>query len=158
MRAYIVNQSSRERALKIQFNEQSGSFLLPNISELWKFFQNQLCCLLDKINTQIQEDFEEFFVTKQGFLVSKKYKKKKKKIVLSTMPIQHRVCSSHKITPIYFIRLSKVWSMLHHGSVGRVQSKECYYVFTYTFFAFFFVVVVVVFPHKFVFFTFYFFF
>ena len=25
--------------------------------------------------TQIQEDFEQFFVTKQGFLASKKYKK-----------------------------------------------------------------------------------
>ena len=27
-------------------------------------------------NTQIQEDFEQFFVTKQGFLASKNYKKK----------------------------------------------------------------------------------
>ena len=26
-------------------------------------------------STQIQEDFEQFFVTKQGFLASKKYKK-----------------------------------------------------------------------------------
>ena len=30
------------------------------------------------------------------------------------------VCSSDKMAPIYFLRLSKVWSMLHHGSVGRV--------------------------------------
>ena len=34
---------------------------------------------------------------------------------------------------LYFLRVSKVWSMLHHGSVGRVQSKECYYVFMYFF-------------------------
>ena len=25
---------------------------------------------------------------------------------------------------LYFLRLSKVWSMLHHGSVGRVQIKN----------------------------------
>ena len=39
----------------------------------------------------------------------------------------YRVCSSDKMAPIYFLRLSKVWSMLHHRSVGGVQSKECYY-------------------------------
>ena len=27
---------------------------------------------------------------------------------------------------LYFVRISKVSSMLHHGSVGRVHSKECY--------------------------------
>ena len=32
---------------------------------------------------------------------------------------------------LYFIRIFKVWSMSHHGSVGRVQSKECYIMFTY---------------------------
>ena len=30
--------------------------------------------VLDKINPQVWEDFEQFFVTKQGFLASKKYK------------------------------------------------------------------------------------
>ena len=30
---------------------------------------------------------------------------------------------------LYFLRISKVWSMLHHGSVGQVQSKECYFRF-----------------------------
>ena len=30
---------------------------------------------MDKISTQIQETFEQFFVIKQGFLASKKYKK-----------------------------------------------------------------------------------
>ena len=30
---------------------------------------------MNEANTQIQKDFEQFFVTKQGFLVSKKYKK-----------------------------------------------------------------------------------
>ena len=44
---------------------------------------------------------------------------------------------------LYFLRLSKVWSMLHHGSVGRVQIKNatlsvlssdiCYAFFSYFF-------------------------
>ena len=33
------------------------------------------------------------------------------------------VCSSDKNTPIYFLRLSKVWSISHHGSVGRGHKK-----------------------------------
>ena len=46
---------------------------------------------MDKINTQIQEDFQQFFGTKQGFLASKKYKKKiKKNTVLSKMATQHK--------------------------------------------------------------------
>ena len=65
----------------------------------------------------------------------------------------HRVCSSDKMTPIYFLRLSKVWSMLHHGSVGQVQSKEYYYMFTYTLCIF-----LLLFIIKFVFFSFSFFF
>ena len=36
---------------------------------------------------------------------------------------QSRVCSSDKVTPIYFLRLFKVWSILHHGSVGLVHKK-----------------------------------
>ena len=42
-----------------------------------------------------------------------------------------RVCSSDKMTPIYFLYLFKVWSMLHHGSVWRVHKRNitwCYYV------------------------------
>ena len=46
------------------------------------------------------------------------------------------VCLSDKIALLYFLRLSKVWSMLHHGSVGWVSNKECYYMFTYTFLVF----------------------
>ena len=34
---------------------------------------------------------------------------------------------------LYFLRISKVWSMLHDGSVGQVQSKECYFMLTCTF-------------------------
>ena len=34
--------------------------------------------------------------------------------------------------------------MLHNGSVGRFQSKECFYTFKYTFFFLFWLVVVVV--------------
>ena len=48
---------------------------------------------------------------------------------------------------LYILRISKVWNMLHHGSVGQVQSKECYFTFTYTYATFF--VVVVVFHKKF---------
>ena len=38
---------------------------------------------------------------------------------------------------LHFLRISQVSSMLHHGSVGQVQSKECYFIITYTFLAFF---------------------
>ena len=38
---------------------------------------------------------------------------------------------------LYFLRTSKIWSMLHHGLVGQVQIKECYFIFTYTFVTFF---------------------
>ena len=34
---------------------------------------------------------------------------------------------------LYFLRASKIWSMLHHGSMGRVQNKECNSKSTYTF-------------------------
>ena len=34
------------------------------------------------------------------------------------------VCSSDKIIPKYFLRLCKVWSILHHMSVGRVHNKN----------------------------------
>ena len=37
----------------------------------------------------------------------------------------------------YFHRLSKVSSMLHHGSVDRIQYKECYFMLSYTLIAFF---------------------
>ena len=34
---------------------------------------------------------------------------------------------------LYFLRISKVWSMLYLGSVGRVQRKQYISLFTYTF-------------------------
>ena len=42
-----------------------------------------------------------------------------------------------------FLRLSKVWSMLNHESVGWVQNKECYFMFSSTFWH-----VYIVFYHK----------
>ena len=42
-----------------------------------------------------------------------------------------RVCSSDKMTPIYFLRLSKVWSMLHHGSVWLIHKKMLLNTFMY---------------------------
>ena len=41
----------------------------------------------------------------------------------------HLIISYH----LHFLRISKIWSILHHGSVGQFQSKECYYMLTYTF-------------------------
>ena len=38
---------------------------------------------------------------------------------VTKMFVTSGVCSSDKKTPIYFPRLSKVWSISHHGSVGR---------------------------------------
>ena len=40
-------------------------------------------------------------------------------------------------TSIYFLCFSKVWSMIHHGSVGWSQNKECYFLLSYTFLTFF---------------------
>ena len=39
---------------------------------------------------------------------------------------------------LYCLSISKVCSMLHHGLVGRVHSREYYFILTYTFLAFFF--------------------
>ena len=39
---------------------------------------------------------------------------------------------------LYFLRISKVCNMLHHGSVGRAQNKQCRSVLTYSFLAFLF--------------------
>ena len=33
---------------------------------------------------------------------------------------------------LYFLRIAQVLSFLHYGLFGRVQSKECYFRFTYT--------------------------
>ena len=44
-----------------------------------------------------------------------------------------RVCSSDKMTPIYFLRLSKVWSMLRHGSLWLVHKKMLINSFMYFF-------------------------
>ena len=41
------------------------------------------------------------------------------------------------MTPIYFLHLSKVWRMLHHGSV-RLVHKKCYLIILCTFLAFLF--------------------
>ena len=71
MRAYIVHQSIEHEKF--------------NSTRVWAAFYDQpllsyegfckISCFLEEKNTEIQEDFEQFFVTKQGFLASKKYKK-----------------------------------------------------------------------------------
>ena len=47
-----------------------------------------------------------------------------------------RVCSNCSFRSVYFLRVSKVWSMWHPASVGRVQNKECYFMFPYNFLGF----------------------
>ena len=41
---------------------------------------------------------------------------------------------------LYFLRISEVWSILHHGSVRQSQGKECYFILTHSFFWHFFVI------------------
>ena len=40
-------------------------------------------------------------------------------------------------TTSIFLCLSKVWGVLHHGSVGQVQNKESHFMLSFTFLAFF---------------------
>ena len=54
------------------FNEVSGSFLRSTILQLRKFFCNQLSSFLDRVNTRIQEHFQEFFIKKLEFPQSPK--------------------------------------------------------------------------------------
>ena len=51
------------------------------------------------------------------------------------------VCFLAISNQLYYLRLSKVWSMLHYGSVGRVQNQnnECHYIFINIIFWHFFV-------------------
>ena len=44
-----------------------------------------------------------------------------------------RVCLFDKMSPIYFLCLSKVWSILHHGSVWQVRKKMLLNAFKYFF-------------------------
>ena len=61
-----------------------------------------------------------------------------KGLTYTTWRIQYKQCVPLTIFyHLYFLGISKVSSMLHHGSVGRVHSKECYFLFAYTFLAFF---------------------
>ena len=53
---------------------------------------------------------------------------------------------------LYFLRISKVWSKLHQGLVGQVQSKEWYHILPYTFLAFLFVKKLSFLPFSFLFF------
>ena len=55
----------------------------------------------------------------------------------------YRVCSSDKTSPIFFLCLSKVWSIFCHWLVGRVHKKMLLNAFMYFFSIFF-----VVFHHK----------
>ena len=47
------------------------------------------------------------------------------------------VCLTDNSNQLYILRLSKVWSMLHHGPAGRVQNKaSCIHIFFWIFFSF----------------------
>ena len=47
------------------------------------------------------------------------------------------MCFTGNFWLIIFLRLSKVRNMLHHGSVDRIQYKECYIILSCTLLAFF---------------------
>ena len=50
-------------------------------------------------------------------------------------------CSTENFLPVYFLyflRLSKIWSIIYHGSLEQVQSIECNFMFTCAYLAFFF--------------------
>ena len=67
MKAYIFHQLI-----------QQGFRLFSTTSHSWiikTFLESIVLFFFDKINIQVYEDFEQFFVTNQGFLASKKYKK-----------------------------------------------------------------------------------
>ena len=75
-------------------------------------------------------------------IITKNTSKKTHQIIFQLIAM--RVCfADNFLSPIFY---SKVWSMLYYGSVGRVQSKECYFLFKYSFLAF--VLVVIVFHQK----------
>ena len=59
--------------------------------------------------------------------------------ILKIKPLMQifRVCSTDNFLSQIFSPISKVSGMLHYGSVGRVHSKESYFLFTCTFSAFF---------------------
>ena len=46
------------------FNAGSGIFLRPTVLVLKKFFRSQFCSFLDRVNTQISENFEQIFIRK----------------------------------------------------------------------------------------------
>ena len=60
-----------------------------------------------------------------------------KNFIMNTMIRKQEFVPQTISYPRYFLRISKVWSMLHHGLVGRVQNKQSYCMFTYTFAAIF---------------------
>ena len=52
-----------------------GQLSTRNYSQLMEFLLESIVLFLDKIKTQVYEDLEQFFVTKQEYLASKKYQK-----------------------------------------------------------------------------------
>ena len=62
------------------------------------------------------------------------------------------VRSSNKMIPIYFLRLSKVWRILHHRSVGWVHKKMLLNACTFWHFLLFFIIKIVFLSFLFVFF------
>ena len=82
MRAYIVQQSIEH--LKNVIQQGGRQLSTTNQFSFMKVFLESIVLLLDKINAK-KKDFEQFFVTKQGFFASKSTKN----TALSTMSIQH---------------------------------------------------------------------
>ena len=86
------------------FKEGSGMFLQPTILVLKKFFCNQFSSFLDKVNTQISEDFEKTLIRKlklpQFPKISFKYnghnvyltKPNSRKLTLLTKTLKYKYC------------------------------------------------------------------
>ena len=100
---------------------------------------NAVCCSMSSLNSPIY--FLKITLDKH---TSEAYLERSQAYVLLYREIQEKNCASlfKAITEcvplttsfhLYFLCISKVWSMLHQGSLGQVQHKECYFIFTYTF-------------------------
>ena len=95
-------------------------YFLENKKRLWseikKFFSYfHKCCLLD-LEKQTRKNVADTTFKRMDLL--------KTSMVLKCVPLTIS-------DQLYFLRLSKVWSMLHDGSVGN---KKCCTMFSYTFF------------------------
>ena len=102
------------KTLKFYFLENKNRFW-REIKNFFSYFHK--CCLLD-LKKQTRKNVADTTFKRMDLL--------KTSMVLKCVPLTIS-------DQLYFLRLSKVWSMLHNGSVGN--KKMLHYVFIYFFFA-----------------------